>query len=124
MSTGKTTTLAESKRAAKASSGVLIAADPDQEGEAIAWHVAESLGDGSKVSRGLCHEITKDAVTQALANPLDIDQKKVDAQQARHVLDRLVGYNASPVLWKRIKTGLSAWRAQKVALRLIVEREV
>jgi len=85
--------------------------------------VAESLGNGGKVRRVLFHEITKDAVKQALANPLDIDQKKVDAQQARRVLDRLVGYKTSPLLWKSIKTGLSAGRVQTVALRLICERE-
>jgi len=119
----KAKTLAEIKKAAKASERVLIATDPDREGEAIAWHVAESLGNGGKVSRVLFHEITKDAVTQALANPLDIDQNKVDAQQARRVLDRLVGYKTSPLLWKSIKTGLSAGRVQTVALRLICERE-
>ncbi len=119
----KAKTLAEIKKAAKASSRVLIATDPDREGEAIAWHVAESLGNGGKVRRVLFHEITKDAVNQALANPLDIDQKKVDAQQARRVLDRLVGYKTSPLLWKSIKTGLSAGRVQTVALRLICERE-
>jgi len=119
----KAKTLAEIKKAAKASERVLIATDPDREGEAIAWHVAESLGNGSKVSRVLFHEITKDAVGQALAHPLDIDQNKVDAQQARRVLDRLVGYKTSPLLWKSIKTGLSAGRVQTVALRLICERE-
>ena len=119
----KAKTLADIKKAAKASSRVLIATDPDREGEAIAWHVAESLGNGGKVRRVLFHEITKDAVKQALANPLDIDQKKVDAQQARRVLDRLVGYKTSPLLWKSIKTGLSAGRVQTVALRLICERE-
>jgi len=119
----KAKTLAEIKKAAKASSRVLIATDPDREGEAIAWHVAESLGNGGKVQRVLFHEITKDAIKQALANPLDIDQKKVDAQQARRVLDRLVGYKTSPLLWKSIKTGLSAGRVQTVALRLICERE-
>jgi DNA topoisomerase I len=119
----KAKTLAEIKKAAKASTRVLIATDPDREGEAIAWHVAESLGNGGKVRRVLFHEITKEAVRQALANPLDIDQKKVDAQQARRVLDRLVGYKTSPLLWKSIKTGLSAGRVQTVALRLICERE-
>ncbi len=119
----KAKTLAEIKKAAKASERVLIATDPDREGEAIAWHVAESLGNGGKVRRVLFHEITKDAVRKALANPLDIDQKKVDAQQARRVLDRLVGYKTSPLLWKSIKTGLSAGRVQTVALRLICERE-
>src|SRR5207245_3308424 len=85
----KAKTLYEIKKAAKASSRVLIATDPDREGEAIAWHVAESLGNGGKVRRVLFHEITKDAVNQALANPLDIDQKKVDAHQARRGPDRL-----------------------------------
>jgi DNA topoisomerase I len=119
----KAKTLAEIKKAAKQSELVLIATDPDREGEAIAWHVAESLDNGTKVRRVLFHEITKDAVRQALANPLEIDQRKVDAQQARRVLDRLVGYKTSPLLWKSIKTGLSAGRVQTVALRLICERE-
>ncbi len=121
----KAKTLAEIKKAAKAADRVLLATDPDREGEAIAWHVASQLnGDGTgKIRRVLFHEITKDAVAEALSNPLDIDQRKVDAQQARRVLDRLVGYKASPVLWKSIKTGLSAGRVQTVALRLIIERE-
>src|SRR5947199_2629029 len=121
----KAKTLAEIKKAAKASERVLLATDPDREGEAIAWHVASQLGNGGggKVRRVLFHEITKDAVAHALANPLDIDQRKVDAQQARRVLDRLVGYKTSPLLWKSIKTGLSAGRVQTVALRLICERE-
>ncbi len=119
----KAKTLAEIKKAAKTSARVLLATDPDREGEAIAWHVAEQIGNGGRVRRVLFHEITKDAVAQALANPLDIDQRKVDAQQARRVLDRLVGYKASPLLWKSIKTGLSAGRVQTVALRLICERE-
>jgi DNA topoisomerase I len=119
----KAKTLAEIKRAAKASERVLLATDPDREGEAIAWHVASQLSNGAKVQRVLFHEITKDAVAHALAHPLDIDQRKVDAQQARRVLDRLVGYKTSPLLWKSIKTGLSAGRVQTVALRLICERE-
>ncbi len=121
----KAKTLAEIKKAAKAADRVLLATDPDREGEAIAWHVASQLnGDGNgRIRRVLFHEITKDAIAEALANPLDIDQRKVDAQQARRVLDRLVGYKASPVLWKSIKTGLSAGRVQTVALRLIIERE-
>ena len=96
----KAKTLAEIKKAAKASERVLLATDPDREGEAIAWHVASQLGNGGggKVRRVLFHEITKDAVAHALANPLDIDQRKVDAQQARRVLDRLVGYKTSPLL--------------------------
>ncbi|HET9387725.1 MAG TPA: type I DNA topoisomerase [Gemmatimonadales bacterium] len=119
----KAKTLAEIKKAAKAADRVLLATDPDREGEAIAWHVASQLNSNGKVRRVLFHEITKDAVAEALSNPLDIDQRKVDAQQARRVLDRLVGYKASPVLWKSIKTGLSAGRVQTVALRLIIERE-
>ncbi|HZE94944.1 MAG TPA: DNA topoisomerase, partial [Gemmatimonadales bacterium] len=120
----KAKTLAEIKKAAKGADRVLLATDPDREGEAIAWHVASQLnGDGNKIRRVLFHEITKDAIAEALSNPLDIDQRKVDAQQARRVLDRLVGYKASPVLWKSIKTGLSAGRVQTVALRLIIERE-
>ena len=121
----KAKTLAEIKKAARVADRVLLATDPDREGEAIAWHVASQLnGDGNgRIRRVLFHEITKDAVAQALSNPLDIDQRKVDAQQARRVLDRLVGYKASPVLWKSIKTGLSAGRVQTVALRLIIERE-
>jgi len=119
----KAKTLAEIKKAAKASERVLLATDPDREGEAIAWHVASQLSNGGKVQRVLFHEITKDAVAHALAHPLDIDQRKVDAQQARRVLDRLVGYKTSPLLWKSIKTGLSAGRVQTVALRLICERE-
>jgi DNA topoisomerase-1 len=120
----KAKTLAEIKKAAKTASRVLIATDPDREGEAIAWHVASQLnGNDGKIRRVLFHEITKDAVAEALAHPLDIDQRKVDAQQARRILDRLVGYKASPLLWKSIKTGLSAGRVQTVALRLICERE-
>src|SRR6201988_1613286 len=119
----KAKTLAEIKKAAKYADRVLLANDPDREGEAIAWHVASQLNGNGNVRRVLFHEITKDAVAEALANPLDIDQRKVDAQQARRVLDRLVGYKASPVLWKSIKTGLSAGRVQTVALRLIIERE-
>jgi DNA topoisomerase-1 len=120
---GKGKTLAELKRAAKDAAHVYIATDPDREGEAIAWHVAEQLGGGRKIQRVLFHEVTKDAVAAALAHPGPIDDKKVEAQQARRILDRLVGYKASPLLWKSVKTGLSAGRVQTVALRLIVERE-
>jgi len=120
---GKTQTLSDIKKAAKVASQVLLATDPDREGEAIAWHVATQIGNGVPTRRILFHEITKDAIQEALRTPSDIDQAKVDAQQARRVLDRLVGYKASPILWKTIKTGLSAGRVQTVALRLIVERE-
>jgi DNA topoisomerase-1 len=125
---GKEKTIAELKSAAKDSKEVLIATDPDREGEAIAQHVATQItpkrGMASvPIRRVLFHEITKDAVQRAIQNAGKIDNKKVEAQQARRVLDRLVGYKASPVLWKTVKKGLSAGRVQTVALRLIVERE-
>jgi DNA topoisomerase-1 len=120
---GKGKTLSELKRAAKSVSAVFLATDPDREGEAIAWHVAEQIGNGSSVHRVLFHEITKEAVADAIEHPARIDERKVEAQQARRILDRLVGYKASPLLWKSVKTGLSAGRVQTVALRLIVERE-
>ncbi len=120
---GKGKTLADLKKTAKGSEAVYLATDPDREGEAIAWHVAEHIGNGGKVHRIRFHEITKDAVSEALARPEAIDSRKVEAQQARRILDRLVGYKASPLLWKSVKTGLSAGRVQTVALRLIVERE-
>ena len=120
---GKGKQLAEIKRAAKKSDQVLLATDPDREGEAIAWHVADQLGDASNVRRVLFHEITKDAISEAIENPTDIDDQKVEAQQARRILDRLVGYKVSPLLWRSVKAGLSAGRVQTVALRIIVERE-
>jgi DNA topoisomerase-1 len=122
---GKTKTLAELKKAAKTASTIYLATDPDREGEAIAWHVADQIVPGNRVPvhRVLFEEITRDAVVAAMQAPRDIDGKKVEAQQARRILDRLVGYKASPILWRTIKTGLSAGRVQTVALRLIVERE-
>ncbi len=122
---GKEKTLAELKSAAKTASAVFIATDPDREGEAIAWHVEQQINgkNAPPIKRALFYEITKDAVKKALDQARDIDSKKVDAQQARRVLDRLVGYKASPVLWKTVKKGLSAGRVQTVALRLLVERE-
>jgi DNA topoisomerase-1 len=122
---GKEKTVAELKQAAKVARAVYIATDPDREGEAIAWHVHSQIkGKGApSIKRVLFHEITKDAVIRAIENAGDIDARKVDAQQARRVLDRLVGYKASPVLWKTVKKGLSAGRVQTVALRLLVERE-
>ena len=119
---GKAKTIAELKKAAKEAGRVLIATDPDREGEAIAWHVADQLKVKS-VGRVLFHEITKDAVRAAIKKPVRIDGKKVEAQLARRILDRLVGFKVSPLLWKAIRTGLSAGRVQTVALRLIVERE-
>ena len=122
---GKEKTVAELKSAAKDSREIFLATDPDREGEAIAWHVAESIKrkNGAPIRRVLFHEITKDAIQAAIANAGKIDEHKVDAQQARRVLDRLVGYKASPVLWKTVKKGISAGRVQTVALRLLVERE-
>ena len=120
---GKTKTLADLKKAAKTASTIYLATDPDREGEAIAWHVADQLGSSAPTHRVLFHEITKDAIHEAMDHPGVIDDRKVNAQQARRILDRLVGYKASPILWRSIKTGLSAGRVQTVALRLIVERE-
>ena len=122
---GKEKTVAELKSAAKTASAVFIATDPDREGEAIAWHVQQQIrgNTNAPIKRALFYEITKDAVKAALSASRAIDQDKVDAQQARRVLDRLVGYKASPVLWKTVKKGLSAGRVQTVALRLLVERE-
>ncbi len=103
---------------------VWLASDEDREGEAIAWHLAEVLKlDPARTRRIVFHEITKNAILNAIANPRDIDINRVDAQQARRVLDRIVGFELSPVLWKKIKPALSAGRVQSVAVRLIVERE-
>src|SRR5713101_5352513 len=122
---GKEKTVADLKTAARDSREIFLATDPDREGEAIAWHVAQQIKtkNGAPISRVLFHEITRDAVMLAIANAGKIDERKVDAQQARRVLDRLVGYKASPVLWKTVKKGISAGRVQTVALRLLVERE-
>jgi DNA topoisomerase-1 len=117
--------LDELKSSAKEATAIYLAADPDREGEAICWHLAEELGRGQrkKVRRVVFNEITKNAITQAFEQPHDIDDKKVDAQQARRILDRLVGYKVSPLLWEKVRRGLSAGRVQSVALRLICERE-
>src|SRR5688572_9930240 len=122
---GKEKTLEEIKEAAHNADAIYIATDPDREGEAIGWHVAEQIKrkSGPRVRRVLFHEYTKEAVRAAMEHPRDIDTRLVDAQQARRVLDRLVGYKASPILWKTVKKGLSAGRVQTVALRLLVERE-
>lgn len=114
------------KKMAKAASSIILATDEDREGEAISWHLVEALGmkyNDPKLKRIVFHEITKSAIDQALANPRAIDLNLVDAQQARRVLDRLVGYELSPFLWRKIRYGLSAGRVQSVAVRLIVERE-
>ncbi len=116
------------KKEAAAAEKIILATDEDREGEAIAWHLVQAINDKNKNSkinfqRITFHEITKEAIIKAVENPRSINQNLVDAQQARRVLDRLVGYNLSPLLWKKIRRGLSAGRVQSVALRLIVERE-
>ncbi|MFG6382598.1 MAG: type I DNA topoisomerase [Muribaculum sp.] len=116
--------VAELKKAVKSSETVWLASDEDREGEAIAWHLCEVLGlDPSTTRRIVFHEITKNAIEEAISHPRAIDLNRVDAQQARRVLDRIVGFELSPVLWKKIKPALSAGRVQSVAVRLIVERE-
>ena len=112
------------KAAAKKSTDIILASDEDREGEAIAWHLIAALNlNPQKTKRIVFHEITKEAILEALANPRQLDNNMVDAQQARRVLDRLVGYELSPFLWKKVAKGLSAGRVQSVATRLIVERE-
>ena len=134
---GKEKVLAKLKKLALSADTIYLAPDPDREGEAIAAHLADELGDGQKkkkkkkkeeegterIRRVTFNEITKRAVQEAFEHPRDIDQNLVDAQQARRVLDRLVGYQVSPLLWDKVRRGLSAGRVQTVALRLIVERE-
>lgn len=116
--------VAELKSLAKKADIVWLASDEDREGEAIAWHLKETLSlDDKKTKRIVFHEITKDAIINAIENPRDVDMNLVMAQQARRVLDRLVGFELSPVLWKKVKPKLSAGRVQSVALRLIVEKE-
>ncbi len=117
-------TVAKLKKLATSTGKVYFATDEDREGEAISWHLAELLKiPDTKVQRIVFHEITKEAIDHALANPRPLDIKRVDAQQARRILDRLVGYELSPFLWRKVRRGLSAGRVQSVAVRLIVERE-
>ena len=127
-------TVAELKALAKGASSIILATDEDREGEAISWHLVQALGLGDeaqiakgkedkRIKRIVFHEITKGAINEAMKNPRDIDLNLVDAQQARRVLDRLVGYELSPFLWRKIRYGLSAGRVQSVAVRLVVERE-
>ena len=122
---GKAKLLKELQKEAKKSEAVLLASDNDREGEAIAWHLNRALRDktDAKISRIVFNEITPTAITEAVKHPGEIVESKVNAQKARRVLDRLVGYNLSPLLWVKVKNGLSAGRVQSVALRLICERE-
>ncbi len=121
---GRGKILKDLKRLAAGSDQVFIATDPDREGEAIAFHLAEEIRETNpRIRRVLFHEITEHAVKEAIENPMDIDQDKVEAQKARRVMDRIVGYKVSPFLWKTVFRGLSAGRVQSVALRLICERE-
>ncbi len=113
----------ELKAAAKTADQIFVATDPDREGEAIGWHLAEELGGKKKVQRLMFNEITKKAILEAVKHPGEIDMRMVDAQQARRVLDRLVGYKISPILWDKVRRGLSAGRVQSVALKLICDRE-
>jgi len=124
ISPDKVKVVAELKKLAKTANTVWLATDEDREGEAISWHLFESLNlDEKKTKRIVFHEITKTAIKNAIANPRTIDKHLVDAQQARRILDRLVGFELSPVLWKKIRPSLSAGRVQSVAVRLIVDRE-
>ncbi|KKK35298.1 DNA topoisomerase I [Salinicoccus sediminis] len=120
---GKGPLLKDLKKEAKKAKKIYLASDPDREGEAIAWHLSHALGDDKDYYRVVFNEITKDAVKESFKHPGEINQQLVDAQQARRILDRLVGYNISPVLWKKVKKGLSAGRVQSVALRLVIDRE-
>ena len=121
---GKGDLIKELKKEAKSAKKVYLATDPDREGEAIAWHLSKILDvSEEKITRVTFNEITKTAVQKAIKEPREIDINLVDAQQARRVLDRIVGYKISPVLWKKVRRGLSAGRVQSVAVKLIVDRE-
>ena len=120
---GKADVIKKLKSAAKKAEEILIATDPDREGEAIAFHISEILGSNTIIKRVLFNEITKAGIQSGLDSPLALDLNKVNAQQARRIMDRLVGYQVSPFLWKSLTYGLSAGRVQSVALRIICERE-
>ena len=121
---GKEELIRELKKEAAKAQIVYLATDPDREGEAISWHLKELLGlSDEKAQRVTFNEITQKVVRESIANPREIDYALVDAQQARRVLDRIVGYQLSPLLWKKVRRGLSAGRVQSVATRLVVDRE-
>ncbi|OQX06877.1 MAG: DNA topoisomerase I, partial [Desulfobacteraceae bacterium IS3] len=122
--TGKQKIVTSLKKAAEDATDIYLAPDPDREGEAIAWHTAEILKkNGRKFYRVDFHELTKTAVREAMDSPRELHQHKYEAQQARRILDRLVGYQISPILWRKVKRGLSAGRVQSVSVRIICERE-
>ncbi|MCL0087623.1 DNA topoisomerase, partial [Dehalococcoidia bacterium] len=124
ISKGKSKVVSEIKTAAKDASVLYLATDPDREGEAIAWHLIQAAElDKMPARRVVFHEITKEAVTEAFRHPRELDMKLVNAQQARRILDRLVGYKISPILWRKVRKGLSAGRVQSVAVRIVIERE-
>ena len=121
---GKKKIIEALRRAAKGKEQIYLASDPDREGEAIAWHIADQIGrDHHRLHRVLINEITRKAVQEAIAHPQKLDRKKFEAQIARRILDRLVGYQISPILWKKVRRGLSAGRVQSVTVRLVCERE-
>ncbi len=121
---GKSKVISDLKAAAKGKENIYLAPDPDREGEAIAWHIAQRLdGKKSNIRRVLFNEITKNAVREAINHPVEIDQNRFEAQQTRRILDRLVGYQISPLLWQKVRRGLSAGRVQSVAVRIVCERE-
>ena len=120
---GKEKVIRELKALSRKAERIYLAPDPDREGEAIAWHIAEEVGDGKEIHRLLIHEVTPRGIREALKNPRELQESLYRAQQARRILDRLVGYKLSPLLWQKVKRGLSAGRVQSVALRLICERE-
>ena len=120
---GKTKYLENLKKASRDAEKIYLASDPDREGEAIAWHIANRLDLWDKVQRVLIHEITEAGIRDSMSKPLEINRDRFESQQARRILDRIVGYKVSPVLWKKVKKGLSAGRVQSVALRFVVERE-
>ena len=120
---GKSKYLENLKKASRGAEKVYLASDPDREGEAIAWHIADRLDLWDKVQRVLIHEITEAGVRDSMNRPLEINRDRFESQQARRILDRIVGYKVSPVLWKKVRKGLSAGRVQSVALRFVVDRE-
>ncbi|PIP07094.1 MAG: DNA topoisomerase I, partial [Syntrophobacterales bacterium CG23_combo_of_CG06-09_8_20_14_all_48_27] len=116
--------VADLKKAARRADYIYLAPDPDREGEAIAWHIAEEIGTKDKhIKRVLFNDLTKSTIMEAINHPLELDLNKYEAQQTRRILDRLVGYQISPLLWEKVKRGLSAGRVQSVAVRIICDRE-